>query len=608
MTRHRTERRKRERISSWKQQQPAFFLALAGFLVWAESPSSTVATESSSSSTFTARLPNQRFEDHSNSSRRGWNPGDGASDDGGSRAASEIDEIESSSEDESLWGPLTPHQQDAIVMARHTSPSPSPPPPFNQAITGDPSESSRQQVRSSHSAQRTNFAPAVDGMSTEDTSALVSSQPLKTLQKLQNMLEETDYLTTSTRRQQSMTGEEMMESRPPASSSPASATRTSASLVSEAVVETPPPRSAIVETGRLWTSKDRTKYKKQQQKLRKKQEEMRRNKKQEESRPANRLPDQPRSPPIHLYSDDDCDLLSDDTDDGLGYSLPNVPVYFSDAEGDSDPGIDSPVPLPDHQLGLSRAETAAQKLPPTTNPTVASVENGFCSAHSIQSTHHFDAPQHLSPVSADQQVHGRNPQSDGATPQQFFPPHQLYHPNALPYMYYPSHYGPYLQPPPYHGHFGTWNSQTSRPPPGFAQAHPSYPGGATRPQQQYLSHPLQVFQQPPPPPPRPIFPTSSAATPVVKPQALDITSSRDDPVNEKTLARTSSADPRDLALASPSSLQLQHPTNVAFVGPPVGPYGMAPAYFFASENVSVFTIDLVDCVAPRFVDSNTLAR
>ena len=55
---------------------------------------------------------------------------------------------------------------------------------------------------------------------------------------------------------------------------------------------------------RLWTSKDRSKYKKVQKRSRH------------------------ISPPIYLNSEDE----ASDTDDGLGYTLPNVPVYFSDGE------------------------------------------------------------------------------------------------------------------------------------------------------------------------------------------------------------------------------------------------------------------------------------
>ena len=74
---------------------------------------------------------------------------------------------------------------------------------------------------------------------------------------------------------------------------------------------------------KLWTSKDRMKYKKQQAKVRRAKQEQR------------HLQEQLRSPPLHPNSSDDED--TDDTDDGLGFTLPlNLPVYFSDAEGTTD--------------------------------------------------------------------------------------------------------------------------------------------------------------------------------------------------------------------------------------------------------------------------------
>jgi hypothetical protein len=366
-----------------------------------------------------------------------------------------------------------------------------------------------------------------------------------------------------------------------------------------------------VETGRLWTSKDRAKYKKQQQRLRKKQEQemlLRRKRKEEEALPASRLPNQaapppilpagalrgqPRSPPIHLDSDDDRGQLSDDTDDGLGYSLPNVPVYFSDAEGDSDPGVDAPAPS-SHELGPPRAERAAEKPAPPAAPVAGSFDPGLSSGQSVQSTPNYYAPQALPHSNPGQHAYGQDPQGDGAAAQQFFPPHQVFHPTALPYMYYPSHYGPYLQSPPHPGHFGAWNSQPP-PPPGFAHAHPSYPVGAARPPRQY--HPLEVFRQPPPPPARRTVSTSSSATPVTMPQASNVTSSIGDPASVQ--GTSSAADPQALALAPPSHRQPQHPSTIAFVGPPVGPYGMAPTYFFASEKVRAGA-DLILCAALTF--------
>ena len=152
-----------------------------------------------------------------------------------------------------------------------------------------------------------------------------SSQPLKTLQKLQHMLDETDYMTAThvsrgdgRRREPPVPGtdeetmlfdqETVAGGFEPKNLSPLSPRPDS--IVGE---------EANVSSNKLWTSKDRMKYKKQQQRIRRAQKEQR------------RLEDQLRSPPVHPNSSDDED--TDDTDDGLGYTLPNLPVYFSDAEG-----------------------------------------------------------------------------------------------------------------------------------------------------------------------------------------------------------------------------------------------------------------------------------
>jgi hypothetical protein len=78
----------------------------------------------------------------------------------------------------------------------------------------------------------------------------------------------------------------------------------------------------------LWTSKDRNKYKKMQQMQRRADEERRRLEQQ-------LLHQMPGS-----TSDDDGGMS--DTDSGpVGYTLPNLPVYLSDAEGESSDGGES---------------------------------------------------------------------------------------------------------------------------------------------------------------------------------------------------------------------------------------------------------------------------
>jgi hypothetical protein len=87
---------------------------------------------------------------------------------------------------------------------------------------------------------------------------------------------------------------------------------------------------------KLWTSRDRSKYKKQQQMVRRAQEEQRRLLQQIAQSPGS--------------SDDDA---TSDPDDGLGYTLPNLPVYLSDAEGTTDGDMPPP---PYYQQGAAQQQ------------------------------------------------------------------------------------------------------------------------------------------------------------------------------------------------------------------------------------------------------------
>jgi hypothetical protein len=101
---------------------------------------------------------------------------------------------------------------------------------------------------------------------------------------------------------------------------------------------------------KLWTSKDRMKYKKQQQRIRRAKQEQK------------RLQEQLRSPPLHPNSSDDED--TDDTDDGLGYTLPNLPVFFSDAEGTTTDLTDMDHPSTLHQGGQMQPPLQPPPPPP----------------------------------------------------------------------------------------------------------------------------------------------------------------------------------------------------------------------------------------------------
>ena len=161
-----------------------------------------------------------------------------------------------------------------------------------------------------------------------------NSQPMQTLNKLQQMLDDTDYMTSNSGRQNS--------TRPSTTTAAASGKGLQPSLSSS----TKEKDDDDFEDHRLWTSKDRAKYKKVQ----------------------NRTPESPRSssvvqmespdsqrrvflpnnnnnnnnnrpsPPIHHSSDDERD---DFIDGGVGFKLPNLPVYYSDAEESDDADEDT---------------------------------------------------------------------------------------------------------------------------------------------------------------------------------------------------------------------------------------------------------------------------
>jgi hypothetical protein len=248
------------------------------------------------------------------------------------------------------------------------------------------------------------------------------SQPLQTLQKLQQMLDETDYL-TSTRTP--LTIKESPPQYPPAPPiSAAAAVTTSTTTVQQRTLSQAAPTKPVAKPtnrreavpGKLWTSKDRLKYKKQQQLLRIQQEEERKRSIHDRRRLA---------PPIYPHASDD-EGVSDDTDDGLGYSLPNLPVYMSDAE-DSEPEYE--------ESNVNRHGSTSSSTPAT-----SSNHRTVPNSHS-QSRHN---PNTVQPPPTPDMTSGyynpyRPPEAPGSYPP---PPHHYpsygynnYYPYAPPYGY-----------------------------------------------------------------------------------------------------------------------------------------------------------------------------
>jgi hypothetical protein len=215
--------------------------------------------------------------------------------------------------------------------------------------------------------------------STSSVSASASSsQPLRTLKKLQAMLEDTDYATATSSSSSSSTKsspspitqvpsigtsstsskseslgdehpslpttvyqtkddeyarEKVVEDRQSQSQGSGSGSSSSSSVGgdlsgSESGIE----GGEEKEMDRLWTSQDRSKYKKQQRRLLRDRdrinlERIQREREQEQLQQHVHVH-------VHVLDDDTevTDATEDSTDDGLGYTLPNLPIYNSDAE------------------------------------------------------------------------------------------------------------------------------------------------------------------------------------------------------------------------------------------------------------------------------------
>lgn len=149
--------------------------------------------------------------------------------------------------------------------------------------------------------------------------APIGSQPLQTLEKLQQMLDETDYLTanrqTTTQRSQLALSDEAAASSDPRKSPSADSGH----------------QQMLRQPDKLWTSRDRAKYQKQQQRLRRADRTAK-----DAGTMAEQSPNLPKRAEFSAVLSREEEDYSDDTDDGLGYSLPDFPVFNSDAEDEGE--------------------------------------------------------------------------------------------------------------------------------------------------------------------------------------------------------------------------------------------------------------------------------
>ena len=326
----------------------------------------------------------------------------------------EDDEPSSSSSDYEGWPPL------GFQSGQSSSEEPGKPPQNKAApahtVPSPPKSRQQQPPPKKNSANRPPSAP---------------SQPLKTLEKLQQMLDDTDYMTTRYDHAQSKSPETQQSVSPEASSDVLEPSYFPNSQPQELSASESPSQD------RLWTSADRSKYKQQQKRQRVIQEDQR-----QIVNP---------STPISIISDDDIS----DTDDGLGYTLPNLPVYLSDAEADSDEEEQQ-----QSHGGLQKQNAQPQQLYHTTSPTQTTFQQQqppppHPPAGTMIQTEGQQQPTPPHPpagtmIQTEGQAgyHGYLPppsgpyppyQQSGPIPQQQYPPPQAYGPN----IYQPNAYGPY---------------------------------------------------------------------------------------------------------------------------------------------------------------------
>jgi hypothetical protein len=373
-----------------------------------------------------------------------------------------------------------------------------------------------------------------DGESTDGS----ASQPLRTLKKLQAMLEETDYATATSANKNSSASTTTTIS--PSPNPPASNYNRSVNTASNAgqTMEHPERQAPLVaqplepegqnypnsqqhaqqsihqsypqqhnaqqkveriasprqdsdddqseENGQLWTSKDRSKYKKQRKLQRDRESQKQRQ----------QYLDQQEH---HIHSDDDSHGtdMTDDTDDGLGYTLPNLPVYFSDAESTDDAEDENTSPNEKRTIYQSPTQPPGINRPIDDSSTMTKQSN--------QPTSPTNPNQSGALQQYDPNFQRRPPQQQGQSPP--------YHYHNMPYQQpMSSHQGPQQQSPqgqhqyPYPQYPQPSQSQqvplqqtpqTQHPqhaPPYMYNNENTY-GPVNHPQQQYMQQIMQTQQQ-----------------------------------------------------------------------------------------------------------------
>lgn len=365
-----------------------------------------------------------------------WKDDAGGSDDG--------NETESSSDDDEFQNTINGPLFDGPVAFETTSISYS-------TVPGSTANSSSKRKHPEINSK------AQEKTDESDNVKSASYQSMKTLDRLQQMLDDTDYITKP-------------RPNPPAQN----ASHRSSPAPGTSIPSPPSTTKTKHRKDSLWTSKDRSKYKKQQRKMMDQayngfQEQIRHQRFHEPVRKAqtssnHNIPPPPASTTRRpspranqLISDDE---LSEDSEDALGYTLPNLPVYFSDAEGDSETEVDTAwVPPESNRHG-------------DTYPLFTSTS--YIPDEAMERQYHLDSLSHpgYSSNSYQQQQHAQQsqPTHHGA---------QTYAPQNYQHTYPPQYFGSETLPNQVYGGSGVGISP------------PSYPGTV------YMHHGNQPHRSPP---------------------------------------------------------------------------------------------------------------
>jgi len=306
------------------------------------------------------------------------------------------------------------------------------------------------------------------------------------LKKLQAMLEETDYavatdgvtfpVPTSTAGRGS--GKDEMQSSRDSKSSSQQGRRQSEGrgAFDEQPVEFNAKDDDDEEVAKLWTSKDRSKYRKQQRKLLLERERKQRTVQdyQESQRTQHRQQS--------LSEDDEEDATTDgteETDDGLGdWHLPNLPVYLSDAESTD---IDSEV---EGEQGNDTTIRGNNSTPNQKNPIPSEMNT-----NQLRSSEYWNKPQFVPLQGKDPKQTPPKQQGEGRPYQYNAPLRQFQQQHGSQYQY-PSQPVPYNYPYPHpmyqYNDPMSYNSMNAPPPPKqqqqqqqqhHASQYGSWPGG-----------------------------------------------------------------------------------------------------------------------------------